>query len=121
MQVNDKVRVLTTGGLFGHYFDKGEVVTVEGVRVYPDYTAVDCVSEDGKQQSLPIGEVELITQRVSGEIKPKATRYMYVITDEDGYIDATPDRDEARETKALFGGKQAGVIITAYAPVKEIR
>lgn len=67
------------------------------------------------------GKLALPEEKVSGEIASKPVRYMYVITDENGFIDATPDRDEARETKALFGGKREGVIITAYAPVKEIR
>lgn len=58
-----------------------------------------------------------------GEVAEKKSpvRYMYVVSDASGFIDATPDRDEARETKVLFGGKANGVIITAYAPVKEIR
>lgn len=47
--------------------------------------------------------------------------YLYVVEDEDGVYLKTFDRDHAREEKASWGGKKAGVVITAYAAVKEIR
>ena len=47
--------------------------------------------------------------------------YLYVVEDEDGAYIKTFDRAYAREIKAELGGKKAGVIITAYAAVKEIR
>lgn len=59
----------------------------------------------------------------SGEVSPKQPRvnYLYVVEDEDGAYIKTFDRAYAREVKAELGGKKAGVIITAYAAVKEIR
>lgn len=49
-------------------------------------------------------------------------KYLYSVQDSDGNpILNTRDREYARETKALLGGKKEGIIIMAYAPVKEIR
>lgn len=65
-----------------------------------------------------------VTELVSGETSgPKQPRvnYLYVVEDEDGAYVKTFDRGYAREVKAELGGKKAGVIITAYAAVKEIR
>lgn len=58
----------------------------------------------------------------SGEITPKRVNYLYVVTDADGERFCTTfDRDHAREVKSDLGGKRNGYVITAYAPVKEIR
>lgn len=67
------------------------------------------------QLELPLDLVELA--------KPSTPRvtYLYVVEDEDGAYVKTFDRGYAREVKADLGGKKAGVIITAYAAVKEIR
>ncbi|QYW06593.1 hypothetical protein uav_062 [Pseudomonas phage UAVern] len=49
-------------------------------------------------------------------------KYLYSVETVDGVkITATADREHARQVKAYCGGKKEGVIIMAYAPVKEIR
>lgn len=49
-------------------------------------------------------------------------KYLYSVETVDGIkITATADREHARQVKAYCGGKKEGVIIMAYAPVKEIR
>lgn len=66
---------------------------------------------------------QLVSDKVSGETSgptPRVT-YLYVVEDDDGAYIKTFDRAYAREIKAELGGKKAGVIITAYAAVKEIR
>jgi hypothetical protein len=81
------------------------------------------VDSSGKSQYVVQSNVvELKPTLTSGEIEEKRVKYLYVVTGRDGenYI-KTFDRDFAREVKAMEGGKKAGVIITAYAPVKEIR
>jgi len=60
----------------------------------------------------------------SDEQKEIAARikYMYSVQDDEGTaIVNTRDREYAREVKAYMGGKKEGIIIMAYAPVKEIR
>lgn len=49
-------------------------------------------------------------------------KYLYSVVDEAGnaWLN-TPDREYAREIKAAMGGKKEGIIIMAYAPLKEIR
>lgn len=65
---------------------------------------------------------QLVPAKVEGQTTPTPrVTYLYVVEDEDGVYGKTFDRDHARELKAAFGGKKAGVIITAYAAVKEIR
>lgn len=65
---------------------------------------------------------QLVPAKVEGQTAPTPrVTYLYVVEDEDGVYGKTFDRDHARELKAAFGGKKAGVIITAYAAVKEIR
>lgn len=76
------------------------------------YWPVDCVTK-----------FKLVSDKVSGETSgptPRVT-YLYVVEDDDGAYIKTFDRAYAREIKAELGGKKAGVIITAYAAVKEIR
>ena len=57
----------------------------------------------------------------AAKVATPRVNYLYVVEDEDGVYGKTFDRDHAREIKASYGGKKAGVIITAYAAVKEIR
>jgi hypothetical protein len=69
---------------------------------------------------------ERVTEVVTGkcgqtEGRTPRVNYLYVVEDEDGAYVKTFDRGYAREVKADLGGKKAGVIITAYAAVKEIR
>jgi hypothetical protein len=64
-----------------------------------------------------------VTEAVCGQASGRTPRvnYLYVVEDDDGAFVKTFDRGYAREVKAELGGKKAGVIITAYAAVKEIR
>jgi hypothetical protein len=122
----------------GHCFAKGSVVVLANAtpEKYPEgvsynFTGVSRNYGFEVGQLLYTHQVEPVTvtkatvTRVSGETsgpKPRVT-YLYVVEDEDGeavYL-KTFDRDHAREEKAYQGGKKAGVIITAYAAVKEIR
>lgn len=70
------------------------------------------------QLELPFDLIE--EANVTKVVKPRVN-YLYIVEDEDGVYGKTFDRDHARELKASYGGKKAGVIITAYAAVKEIR
>lgn len=56
-----------------------------------------------------------------GGVNPRV-KYLYSVVDEAGNIWlSTADREYAREIKAAMGGKKEGIIIMAYAPLKEIR
>lgn len=49
-------------------------------------------------------------------------KYLYSVQDASGSpLVNTRDREYAREVKSFMGGKKEGIIIMAYAPVKEIR
>lgn len=87
-------------------FENGDEIAVE--ENYLNYNAVEEVAVE-----LP---VDLLAK-----VPVPRVNYLYVVEDEDGVYLKTFDRDHAREEKASYGGKKAGVIITAYAAVKEIR
>jgi hypothetical protein len=108
--------------------EQGIVTAVD--RTYTIYQPdAEVLLDNGRSIAVDVENLQLVTKatvtRVSGETsgpKPRVT-YLYVVEDEDGeavYL-KTFDRDHAREEKAYQGGKKAGVIITAYAAVKEIR
>lgn len=71
-------------------------------------------------ETIPV-QVELPFDLIEEAKSTPRVTYLYVVEDEDGVYGKTFDRDHARELKASYGGKKAGVIITAYAAVKEIR
>jgi hypothetical protein len=106
--------------------EQGIVTAVD--RTYTIYQPdAEVLLDNGRSIAVDVENLQLVTKatvtRVSGETsgpKPRVT-YLYVIEDEDGVYGKTFDRDHAREIKASYGGKKAGVIITAYAAVKEIR
>lgn len=57
-----------------------------------------------------------------GVDKALPSKVVYAIVDKDDeIIGCRVDRDKARDTKALLGGKKKGVRIFQYAAVKEIR
>jgi len=105
----------------------GKIGTIKIVFEYPtsglmtDYL----VEVDGDEVAIEENYLTkvTVTELTSGEVTPKQPRvnYLYVVEDEDGAYAKTFDRSYAREIKAELGGKKAGVIITAYAAVKEIR
>lgn len=57
----------------------------------------------------------------SEELKTRIGKVIYAVVNKDGIMDLQEDRDYARELKAYYGGKKAGVTIIQYAPLKEIR
>lgn len=116
----------------GHCFAKGDIVTL--------YTTRECEYEQGPAYTFTgvsknFGfsvEQDLFTTQVQRvgvapvvadvtKVPVPRVNYLYVVEDEDGVYLKTFDRDHAREQKAALGGKKAGVVITAYAAVKEIR
>lgn len=138
-QEGDKVQIID-GGLEGQYYDLdpsfiGQVGTIVNIVTYPYSGMVTdvLVDLDGGVTAFELPNirkyVEPITEQLElpfdliDEAKPATPRvtYLYVVEDEDGVYGKTFDRDHAREIKASYGGKKAGVIITAYAAVKEIR
>ena len=134
--VGARVQVIKGDYVSGSFFEldpaligkRGTVQYVDrGYTVYQPDAAVlfdDGTTAQVEMQNLVVVLAEPV--RVSGEVNvTKVTtprvNYLYVVEDEDGVYGKTFDRDHARELKASFGGKKAGVIITAYAAVKEIR
>uniref|UniRef100_A0AAU6VXU2 Uncharacterized protein n=2 Tax=unclassified bacterial viruses TaxID=12333 RepID=A0AAU6VXU2_9VIRU len=66
---------------------------------------------------------ELLDKDVSKELDINLpSKVVYAIVDaDDEIIGCRVDRDKARDTKALLGGKRKGIRIIQYAAVKEIR
>lgn len=133
--VGVRVRVIDGGRNPDAFFelDSG-YVGKEGVIQYVDrsYTVYQPDAavqfDDGETAQIELQNLQVITDvaeaKASGEAGTKPTprvNYLYVVEDEDGAYVKTFDRAYAREVKAELGGKKAGVIITAYAAVKEIR
>lgn len=131
---NDKVLIVGGERTVDNWSDAddelvGKIGTIKIVFEYPtsglmtDYL----VEVDGDEVAIEENYLTkvTVTELTSGEVTPKQPRvnYLYVVEDEDGEVVylKTFDRDHAREEKAYHGGKKAGVIITAYAAVKEIR
>lgn len=106
--------------------DTGKVGTVSSVCTYPnsgmiaDYliTLPSGIERNFEENYLTLFQAE--TPAVVKESTPRV-KYLYVVEDNGVAVFSTFDREEAREEKAFLGGKAEGVIITAYAPVKEIR
>lgn len=132
--VGVRVQVIKGDYVSGSFFELdpaliGKQGTVEYVdRSYTIYQPDAAIRfDDGTAAQVEMQNLVVVTGeqvRVSGETAVKPTprvNYLYVVEDEDGVYGKTFDRDHARELKASFGGKKAGVIITAYAAVKEIR
>lgn len=117
----------------GHCFAKDSVVELASTTptTYPEgvsynFTGISRNYGFEVGQLLYTHQVEAVVEATQEAVTTTATptprvTYLYVVEDEDGVYGKTFDRDHARELKASFGGKKAGVIITAYAAVKEIR
>lgn len=65
-----------------------------------------------KEEPTPTAEQKEVASRV---------KYLYSVETDETQIMSTRDREYARQVKAYLGGKKEGIIIMAYAPVKEIR
>jgi hypothetical protein len=126
-QAGDQFIVVDTQG---HCFAMGSTVVLQIDQRSDGYAQFEGISKNfghkcgqalSMEQVTPV-QIELPLDLVE-LAKPSAPRvtYLYVVEDEDGVYGKTFDRDHARELKASYGGKKAGVIITAYAAVKEIR
>lgn len=126
------VRIVKSSNEFLHGFPVGSIVTLtrddESEGKYKAFSG-NGPDVDGRTiwQSIMLvdfEELEPVVEAQSEEQKEVAARvkYLYSVQDEDGYrIAVTSDREYAREVKAFSGGKKEGIIIMAYAPVKEIR
>lgn len=116
----------------GHMFDIGEVVTV----IDGEVGSYRCRGETGQiwwTNDEEMKAIEPVTVVPSKAVKfqplqekpapaPQATgKVIYAVVNKDGILDLEEDRDYARELKAYYGGKKAGVTIIQYAPLKEIR
>ena len=82
--------------------------------------------EEGMVQYLQDQHFELVIPKVDKAEKlldkTLPNKIVYAIVDKgDEIIGCRVDRDKARDTKALLGGKKKGVRIFQYAAVKEIR
>lgn len=108
--------------------DAGKVGIVRSVCTYPsaglitDYflTMSDGTERNFEENYLTSPSATKEADPVAKESTPRV-KYLYVVEDNGVAVFSTFDREEAREEKAFLGGKAEGVIITAYAPVKEIR
>lgn len=106
--------------------DTGKVGTVRSVCTYPNsgmITDYFLNMSDGTERNFEENYLTLFQAETPAVVKESTPRvkYLYVVEDNGVAVFSTFDREEAREEKAFLGGKAEGVIITAYAPVKEIR
>lgn len=133
-----QVRVIESDNYWGHSFQIGEIITAlapydaeagaingEGTGNTDEFFPATGEKYEQVLRSKDYEELEVESTPVqSDEQKEVAARvkYLYSVQDESGYpILNTRDREYAREFKADLGGKKEGIIIMAYAPVKEIR
>lgn len=99
---------------------------IEGVIQHiSDDDDTKCLSVDTNSDwsySYAEKELKLASKVVQAE-PAQRVKYLYSVQTADGetHITATQDREFAREVKAHLGGKKEGIVIMAYAPVKEIR
>jgi len=124
-----EIRIIASANDWGHGFPVGLIVTAEG----PYDAQAGAVNASGMIGMHRIGQVltardyeelNASTPEQTEEQKDVAARikYLYSVQDADGMsLVNTRDREYAREVKSFMGGKKEGVIIMAYAPVKEIR
>lgn len=96
---------------------------------------IEHISDDGDTKCLSVDtdsdwsysyaekELKLASKVVAQPEPAQRVKYLYSVQTADGetHIMSTQDRDFAREVKAHCGGKKEGIVIMAYAPVKEIR
>lgn len=124
------IRIIDSDNYWGHNFPVGAVVRADG----PHDGESGAISATGYgiigheiNQVIRSEDFEELDAQSDNqkEEKPEATsriKYLYSVQDADGMtLVNTRDREYAREVKAFMGGKKDGVIIMAYAPVKEIR
>lgn len=119
-----QVRVIASDNYWGHGFTIGSIVEAEGPYDNEE-GAIHAKDLSGTGQLLrSVDFEELDAPQAAALATPPVARvkYLYSVQDESGYpILNTRDREYAREFKTQMGGKKEGIIIMAYAPVKEIR
>lgn len=124
------IRIIDSSNEWGHRFNVGSIVRANGPYDGEENAigatgigmfghTIDQVlrSEDFEELEAPAPAQGEEQKEVAARIK-----YLYSVQDADGMsLVNTRDREYAREVKAFMGGKKEGIIIMAYAPVKEIR
>ena len=99
--------------------DRGYTIYQPEAYVKFDDGSVDTIELPNLEVTVrPVPVVEATPAIASRQPRVK---YLYIVEDNGVPVYTTFDREDAREEKAFLGGKAEGVIITAYAPVKEIR
>lgn len=129
LKAGTEVRVIKKGDSSAyHGFQVGQVVTAAGELFENNPIWQLFIDGDGWQQYLQDQHFELVAPVETEELLEKGVdktlpnKVVYAIVDKDDeIIGCRVDRDKARDTKALLGGKKKGVRIFQYAAVKEIR
>jgi len=112
-----------------HGFHVGDVVTAQGELFENNKIWQHFKDSTGMTQYLQDQHFELVTPVKVAVEKEEIlldvsvpSKVVYAIVDaDDEIIGCRVDRDKARDTKALLGGKRKGIRIFQYAAVKEIR
>lgn len=118
VKIGDVVTIVVNGDTGAWYqgFPVGCKVVVEGVQ---GDGVVEARGEfpDNYSQTLHPSHYKV------DAAKEARVKYLYSVETADGetQIMSTRDREYARQVKSYCGGKKEGVVIMAYAPVKEIR
>lgn len=122
MKFPRQVRVIESPNIWGHDFRVGEVVTATAPCAESIGGGIDAKCGRGYSQLLTTEDYEELQSVAPAEQATARVRYLYSVVDAAGDIWlSTQDREYAREIKAAMGGKKEGIIIMAYAPLKEIR
>lgn len=136
-----KVRVVKKGDSKDyHGFKVGTIATSLGQLFDGNPLWQDFTDEEGFTQYLQAQHFELVDPVVEDTVKvivlrketdelldkevdsDLPTKVVYAIVNKDNEIvSCKVDRDKARETKAILGGKKKGVRIFQYVATKEIR
>lgn len=126
-----EVRIIASDNDFNHWFPVGTIVTLKGDDGdFGQWLAFEAFGPNVQgriiQNSITKRDFEELTPDVKVVPAPKESKprisYIYSVQSADGtVVFSTIDRDMARQVKRREGGKKAGVVIMAYAPVKEIR
>lgn len=120
MNVGDRVRLSESGERRYGNQSGGTNGTVTRVGEWSDVSW-----DNGHSNNYEAVDLDVLVEApvvVKADPEPRV-KYLYSVETVDGetQIMSTRDREHAREVKAYCGGKKEGVVIMAYAPVKEIR
>ena len=125
-----QVRIVASNNDWGHGFPVGDIATATESYGGED-GAIEAYIVNGNGDRISqlltprdFEELDAVQPAQNAEQKEVSARvkYLYSVETDDGTkITSTQDREYARELKAHLGGKKEGIVIMAYAPVKEIR